>query len=281
MKQAPATETEFALADECCHLADDHRELYHYALAYFGRLCAALRKPDGVHRIQVVSHLPSDIFGDRQALGWFITGALMALMAQIVSVEQSRRLLEIEPSTLLLQPPEPLATFDSVILVQARTLGTGILTSDPVMMRVLFWQQRSPPMTEKWLRALRQAGRIFSARNAAPLDEPGLRQAKQDILAELTPVVERLRRKFSTQRRQIAKRKDVAVAFQQEVNDPEFPYLHERVEEWACFIQNSKANAELFYFRTFPVTRIFDRFLAWKTGRSEDYVRQCLARRPK
>lgn len=266
-------------------LAEDWRDLYYAGLAHLGNVCARLSKPDSVHRVQIGRYLPPELndCGDRNVVGWYITGALVALMARIVSSERSKCLLTTHPSDLLLQPPEPLAVFDSIILEQARTLGQGITTSRPVEMRVLRWERNSYPTFQLWLNALQSAAKILNGVKPPPINEPGLRQAKQQILAELGPVVERVRNKFATdhRHRHAATGADIARAFREEANKPEFPYLRDRVAEWIRFIQHSKESADLFYYRTTPPTIIFNKFLASLSGHREDYVRQCLARRPK
>lgn len=225
-----------------------------------------------VSTVQLISHLPREIYGDRQALGATLTGALLAMLDHRKrTVDWSNVRLSDVPTVM---PKDSLHEFDEIIISQAARTGVGLLASGPVMMRVLHWERADYRKMRQWLRALDKAARVQQRQTSVPLDDPLLRDVKKSALRELRPAIQRLQKWFKEQRRYPSKER-IVKAFLSEATNPSFGWLSDshNLVLWTAFV---RVHADDVVNRS--PEAIFDQFAGFVTGHDSEYTRKQFSR---
>lgn len=226
-----------------------------------------------VSKVALISHLPPQIYGDRQTLGAAVTGALLAMLDhRKKSVDWSSIPMSEVPKVM---PPELLHDLDEILIAQGAITGVGLLASGPVMMRVLHWERHDYRKTVRWLRSLNKAARVQQRLTAVPLDDPFLRDVKKMALAELRPVVARLQKWFQEQRVEPGK-DEVIEAFRREASAGSLPWMRDdhNLKLWIDFVRVHTRSVV-----TCSAEKVFDDFAGFVTGHDSSYTRKKFSRK--
>jgi len=245
-------------------------QLYAKAFLYFQ---AIFRHTEGdVSQIQLISYLPEEAYGSRQALDCLITGALVAMFAH--RVKNTADWSKVSTQEILtypaIMPPALVQQLDTIILEQIKLMGADLLASDLVLIRILAWQRDDYSKTKRWLRALDKATRIHQRMASVPLTDPFLREVKQKALEELRPAMERLQKKFQAQHA-LPVRDEIIKAFEREADNPNLPWLSDphNLSRWLDFCRSDP-----FAFLKSPPAQLFDAFAAFVSRHEVSYTRQ-------
>lgn len=248
-------------------------KLYAKAFLHFQALFRSLK--GDVSTVQLPSHMPESVYGDRRTLGVVITAALVAMLDHRLKTGGAKIALKKLLWYTLLMPPGTLVQLDDIILAQASTIGVGIFASELAHSRFLDWQQDDYPRFKRGLRALDRAARVAQQMMPTPLTDPFRREVKERALTELRPAVKRLQEGFKM-RRQQPNQKQILKEFTEEARRPEFTFLsnEHNLNLWLRFL-----STDPLALLDRSAAELYDDFTAFVTSHSSDYTRRKVSSR--
>jgi len=169
--------------------------------------------------------------------------------------------------------PGVLRKLDATILRQAQTAGVRLTLSEIVLKRTIEWHgERDGP--QKFLRlgkAFAHATLIFQGRIPPPLDDPTLYLTKQETVAELKVLLQKMRQRVDSRR---SKNVPLLDLFFQIVTDKKekFVALRRNQTRWYEFLRQEEIQLLLPNFvsgskaRRITPMNLFDAWMAWCKG---------------
>jgi hypothetical protein len=249
-----------------------------YREAFLGFKEQFRRTTKDVSRIQFASRLPAWLYTDPQSLNAVVTAGLLAMLDHRAkdSKISAIALPDVELYTRRIMPeamPKAAHQLDDIILQQVAITGMGLINaSDLVKGRARDWERGDYPKYKRLLRALDKAAKIHQGKTRAPLDDPFLREAKEQAVKELRAVLNRLQKKFKAER-QPERSTEAAIlkAFEEEANKPELEFLSDshNLTRWIEFLRTDP-----FSVLTSSAAELFDCFAAFVSGHKPDYTRR-------
>ena len=235
--------------------------------------------PGDVLKIQLMHYLPESSYGNRDWLGWTLSGALIGLLAHWIGGEhaqtlQQTRELGVRGAMPVLQ--QMLETWDALILAHTTTAGWQLVHSEPVAGRVAWWELHDGQKFEQWLAAAKTAARIQRTQEPKPpLNDPLFREAASIIIDELKVMLKQLR----SQSLAGQKPPDLVQFFADQSDRGEFRFLSDEhtLHLWLDFVA-SKSGQSAFLVYENKAGNIFDAFQKFVSGHKFDYVRQMRSR---
>jgi hypothetical protein len=178
---------------------------------------------------------------------------------------------------------ELLAKWDALILNQAETFGWRLTTSEKILQRFSQWavMQDGPELFERFGKALARAVRIEQGKKSPPIED--LRESKPPTVAQLRLVLKNLRGEFAANRTRPTMTALLERFAAIIVDDPEaFDYLYPELTSWQKFFKDVDP-IDALIFRPGPLSpaSLYDNWVACRTLRDQDSVRQILSRNSK
>jgi len=169
--------------------------------------------------------------------------------------------------------PKMLRRLDEVILRQAQTAGVRLTLSEIVLKRTIEWHDE-PDGPRKFAalgKAFAHATLIFQGRIPPPLDDPTLYLTKQETVAELKVLLQKMRQRVDSRRRKNVPLLDL---FFQIVTDKKekFVALRRNQTRWYEFLRQEEIQLLLPNFvsgskaRRITPENLFDAWMAWCKG---------------
>jgi hypothetical protein len=248
-----------------------------YARAFDSISALLAGRPAGdALKIQLLHHLPNPSYGNRDVLGWTLSGSLVGLLAHWVDGEQARDLHRTREQGMVAWMPllsQLLEPWDALLLAHTKTTGWQLVYAMPVEGRVSWWEHHDLQKFKAWTNACNIAARIHQQGTMPPLGDPLFPAAARVIIAQLRVLLKQLRIQSLAQQ----KPANLLHFFEQQAKRKEFTFLRDphNLRLWLQFV---KRNPNIFLTEEKSPSTIFDLFQNSVSGHDPDYIRYQRAR---
>jgi hypothetical protein len=252
--------------------AGSAEKVYAQAFNYFFSTLLADCPAGDALKVQLLHYLPDTSYGNRDVLGWTLSGALVGLLAHSVGGEHARELHRTREQgmitwmPILVQLVEP---WDALILAHTVTTGWRLIYAEPVGVRVAWWEHHDGKKFEDWTARVNTAARIQRQQRMAPLSDPLFGAAARTVIGELKVMLGQLRKQS------LANQKPPSLVqfFEQQAERNEFAFLSDphTLGLWLEFV---KRNPAVFFTKRKSPGDIFDLFQSSLSGHDPGYVGQ-------
>jgi hypothetical protein len=244
---------------------------------FFSNLLAGRPAGDAL-KVQLPHYLPELSYGNRDIVGWTLSGSLVGLLAHYVGGEYAQTLHRNREQGVPGAMPvlvDLLEPFDQLILAHTATAGWQLVHSEPVTRRVAYWEDHDGQKFEAWTNACNIAARIRQQRTMPPLGDPLFSDAAHIIISELKVMLAQLRSQSLAGQTP----PDLVRFFEQQAARNEFAFLTDAhtLCLWLDFVA-SKSGKQAFLHHQNQPSEIFYAFQSFVSGHDPRYVRDKRAR---
>jgi hypothetical protein len=224
----------------------------------------------------LINQLPDRRMGRKVFTRW-LNGKLLELLASANSTSPEELAVILRHSRA---SAAVLGVLDEIIIMQAIGFGIQTLLAPLAFTRYLTWEKlaEGDKLMERFHRSLQYHWRIIHHLDPPPLPA-GMRGYKQELVAELRPVVKRIRRHGRGQHRSPSP-KEILEQFSLVVTELNCRHLGSQANRvsWSTFLAHEPGITKRMYSGLLTPTDLFHEWLAWCWQLRADSVRQAISR---